>query len=206
MITFWHRALPASELGSSSAGRLTPLMRWLGLTLVILLLLQMIVLLGASDWASAEFQQVMVQRLVTLSPMGFIGLLLMLISSRLDHPGKAKLPIRWLICAFSSLFAIAMIAVIPMAISGNQTLAGQANQTLKQRRDQLEEARRQAQNPEALKVLGDQLAQAGQLPATATDEDQQKAANDFVAGQLTQMDQQIQQMERQRNLAVNQRR
>ena len=44
------------------------------------------------------------------------------------------------------------------------------------------------------------------MPATATDEDQQKAANDFVAGQLAQMDQQIQQMERQRNLAVNQRR
>ena len=40
----------------------------------------------------------------------------------------------------------------------------------------------------------------------ASDDDKTKAAQRFIDGQLAQMDDQIQQAERQRNLAVNQRR
>ena len=77
---------------------------------------------------------------------------------------------------------------------------------LQQRRGQLELARQQSKDPEGVAMLGEQLAQAGQLAADASDEEKREAAQEFIDGQLAQMDQQIQQAERQRNLAVNQRR
>jgi len=181
-------------------------LRWLGLTLVVLLVLQMVVIVSAADWSDSTFQQVLIERLVNQAPMGLVGLLLMLLGSRLDHPSAARTPIRWVVCGVSSLLAIAMIAVVPMAITGNQTLADQADQTLEAKRSQLEMARQQSKDPEGVKMLGEQLAQAGQLPADASDEDKTKAAQKFIDGQLAQMDEQIQQAERQRNLAVSQRR
>lgn len=198
--------MSASASGSSSNLRLAPVLRWLGITLVVLLFLQLLVLIGAADWADATFQQVLIERLVNQSPMGLVGLLLMLIGSRLDHPTAVRTPIRWVVCGLSALLTITMIALVPMAITGNQSLAGQADQTLQQKRGQLEMARQQSKNPEGVKMLGEQLAQAGQLPADATDADKVKAAQQFIDGQLAQMDEQIQQAERQRNLAVNQRR
>ena len=48
---------------------------------------------------------------------------------------------------------------------------GEADQTLDQRRSQLEMARQQSANPDNVKLLGEQLAQAGQLPADATEEE-----------------------------------
>ena len=182
------------------------MLRWLGLTLVVLLVLQMVVIVSAADWSDSTFQQVLIERLVNQAPMGLLGLLLMLLGSRLDHPSAARTPIRWVVCGVSSLLAIAMIAVVPMAITGNQTLADQADQTLEAKRSQLEMARQQSKDPEGVKMLGEQLAQAGQLPADASDEDKTKAAQKFIDGQLAQMDEQIQQAERQRNLAVSQRR
>ena len=182
------------------------MLRWLGLTLVVLLVLQMVVIVSAADWSDSTFQQVLIERLVNQAPMGLVGLLLMLLGSRLDHPSAARTPIRWVVCGLSSLLAIAMIAVVPMAITGNQSLADQADQTLEGKRSQLEMARQQSKDPEGVKMLGEQLAQAGQLPADATDADKAKAAQQFIDGQLAQMDEQIQQAERQRNLAVNQRR
>ncbi|WP_038001768.1 MULTISPECIES: HpsJ family protein [unclassified Synechococcus] len=198
--------MSASAPGSSSTLRLAPVLRWLGLTLVVLLVLQIAVVLSGADWAEASFQQLLIERLVSQAPMGFVGLLLMLIGSRLDHPVADRQPIRWVVCVLSALLAIAMIAVVPMAISGNQSLAGQADQTLQQRRSQLEMARQQGKNPDNVKMLGEQLAQAGQLPADATDDDKAKAAQEFIDGQLQQMNDQLQQAERQRNLAMNQRR
>ena len=182
------------------------MLRWLGLTLVVLLVLQLVVIVSAADWSDSTFQQVLIERLVNQAPMGLVGLLLMLVGSRLDHPTAARTPIRWVVCGVSSLLAIAMIAVVPMAITGNQSLADQADQTLESKRSQLEMARQQSKDPEGVKMLGEQLAQAGQLPADASDEDKTKAAQKFIDGQLAQMDEQIQQAERQRNLAVNQRR
>jgi len=186
--------------------RLAPVLRWLGLTLVVLLALQIIVVLSGADWSDPSFQQLLIERLVSQAPMGFVGLLLMLIGSRLDHPGAQRTPIRWVVCLLSALLTIAMIAVVPMAISGNQTLAGQADQTLQQRRGQLEMARQQGSNPDNVKMLGEQLAQAGQVPAGASADDKAKAARQFIDGQLEQMDNQIKQAERQRDLAINQRR
>lgn len=193
-------------MGPTSNGRFSPVFRWLGFTLVVLLLLQMAVVLSFGDWADGDYQQLVVERLVSQAPMGFMGLLLMLISSRLDYPAPARLPIRWFVCGLSGLLAVAMIVVTPMAISVNQKLASEVDQTLQQRRSQLEMARQQGQNPQALQMLGEQLAQAGQLSVDASQDDKQQAAQKFIDGQLSQMDQQIQQAEQQRNLAVNQRR
>ncbi len=182
------------------------MLRWLGITLVVLLGLQMAVLLSAADWADGVFKQLLIERLVSQAPMGFIGLLLMLLGSRLDHPEKARPPIRWVVCVISALLAVVMIVVIPVSISGNQNLSGETDQTLEQQRGQLDMARQQSANPENVKMLGNQLSQAGQLPADASDEDKIQAAQTFIDKQLEQMQQQIQQGERQRNLAVNQRR
>ena len=206
MGTFWQFAVSASASGLSSNLRLAAVLRWLGITLVVLLILQLVVIFSAAEWSDPAFQQVLIERLVNQAPMGLVGLLLMLIGSRLDHPGAARTPIRWVVCVLSSLLTIALIGVVPMAITGNQTLAGQADQTLEQKRGQLEMARQQSKDPEGVKMLGEQLAQAGQLPAGASDDDKTKAAQRFIDGQLAQMDDQIQQAERQRNLAVNQRR
>ncbi len=192
-------------MGSKSSSRLSSLLRWLGLTLIILLFLQIAVLLTGSDWSDQVYQQLVIERLVNQAPMAFVGLLLMLIGSRLDQPGQEKSLIRWLVCGLSALLAVLKFAVIPLAITGNQSLAGEADQGLQQKRDQLEMARQQGKNPEAVQMLGEQLAQAGQLPAGASDEDKQKAAQQFIDRQLGQMDDQIQRVEKQRNLAASQR-
>ena len=166
----------------------------------------MAVLLSAADWADGVFKQLLIERLVNQAPMGFVGLLLMLLGSRMDHPETARPPIRWLVSLLSALLAIVMIVVVPVSISGNQNLSGESDQTLEQQRGQLEMARQQSANPDNVKMLGNQLSQAGQLPADASEDDKIEAAQAFIDKQLEQMEQQIKQGERQRNLAVNQRR
>ncbi|MEJ6585765.1 MAG: HpsJ family protein [Synechococcus sp. ArSW.bin.68] len=197
--------MSASPSGSQSL-RLSFVLRWLGITLVALLALQMAVLLSAADWADGIFKQLLIERLVNQAPMGLIGLLLMLLGSRLDQPDTARPPIRWVVCVISALLAILMIVVVPVSISGNQNLSGESDQTLEQQKGQLEMARQQSANPENVKMLGNQLTQAGQLPADASEDDKVKAAQAFIDKQLAQMEQQIKQGERQLNLAVNQRR
>lgn len=166
----------------------------------------MAVLLSAADWADGVFKQLLIERLVNQAPMGFVGLLLMLLGSRMDNPENARPPIRWLVSLLSALLAIVMIVVVPVSISGNQNLSGESDQTLEQQRGQLEMARQQSANPDNVKMLGNQLSQAGQLPADASEDDKIEAAQAFIDKQLEQMEQQIKQGERQRNLAVNQRR
>tara|TARA_B100001175_G_C19277620_1_gene527188 strand:+ start:58 stop:717 length:660 start_codon:yes stop_codon:yes gene_type:complete len=186
--------------------RLAPLLRWLGITLVLLLALQIGVVLSAADWSDGVFQQLVIERLVNQTPMGFIGLLLMLIGSRLDHPQQIRTPIRWVVCVISAVLAVVMITVIPLGISGNNSLSGQVDQGIQQRRSQLENARKQyADNPEMLLGLGEQLAQSGQLPADATEEDKIQAAQNFIDNQFSKENQQIEQAERQRDFTVNQR-
>ncbi len=90
--------MSASAPGSPSTLRLAPVLRWLGLTLVLLLVLQIAVVLSGADWAEPSFQQLLIERLVSQAPMGFVGLLLMLIGSRLDHPIADRTPIRWVVC------------------------------------------------------------------------------------------------------------
>ncbi len=172
---------------------------------MLLLALQIGVVLSAADWSDGVFQQLLIERLVNQTPMGFIGLLLMLIGSRLDHPQQVRTPIRWVVCIISSVLAVVMISVVPLGITGNQALMGEADQTLEQQRGQLKMAERDSVKPEIAKVFGEQLAQAGRLPADATEEDKIQAAQEFFENQLSEMRERIQQAERQRDLTINQR-
>ena len=193
-------------MSTASFGRLGHLLRWLGLTLVLLLALQLLVLLGSWNWAEEGFRQLLIDRLVNQSPMALVGLLLMLFGSSLDHPAAGRTPLRWLVAVVSILLALAMVVAVPVSISGDRSLSEQADQQLAARKGQLEMARAQMDNPQVIDQLIAQAAQAGQIPADATPEQQQAAAKGFMQRQLQQAEDQLQQQQRARDLTVNQRR
>lgn len=193
-------------MSTASFGRLGHLLRWLGLTLVVLLVLQLLVLLGSWNWGEEGYRQVLMDRLVTQSPMALVGLLLMLFGSRLDHPASGRTPLRSLVAVLSILLALSMVLAVPVSISGDQALSEQADQQLEARKAQLAAARSQMDNPQVIDQLIAQGEQAGQIPATATAEQKQQAAKAFMQRQLQQADDQLQQQQRARDLTVHQRR
>jgi hypothetical protein len=193
-------------VSTASFGRLGHLLRWLGLTLVVLLVLQLLVLLGSWNWGEEGYRQLLMDRLVTQSPMALVGLLLMLFGSRLDHPAAGRTPLRSLVAVLGILLALAMILAVPVSISGDRALSDQADQQLEARKAQLAAARSQMDNPQVIEQLIAQGEQAGQIPATATAEQKQQAARAFMERQLKQADDQLQQQQRARDLTVNQRR
>jgi hypothetical protein len=193
-------------VSTASFGRLGHLLRWLGLTLVVLLALQMLVLLGSWNWSEEGYRQLLMDRLVTQSPMALVGLLLMLFGSRLDHPAAGRTPLRWLVAVLAILLALATLVAIPVSISGDRALSDQADQQLAARKGQLAMARAQMQNPQVIEQLIAQAEQAGQIPADASPEQKQQAAKAFMERQLQQADDQLQQQQRARDLTVNQRR
>jgi hypothetical protein len=193
-------------VSTASFGRLGHLLRWLGLTLVVLLALQMLVLLGSWNWSEEGYRQLLMDRLVTQSPMALVGLLLMLFGSRLDHPAAGRTPLRWLVAVLAILLALANLVAIPVSISGDRALSDQADQQLAARKGQLAMARSQMQNPQVIEQLIAQAEQAGQIPADASPEQKQQAAQAFMERQLQQADDQLQQQQRARDLTVNQRR
>jgi hypothetical protein len=193
-------------VSTASFGRLGHLLRWLGLTLVVLLALQLLVLLGSWNWSEEGYRQLLMDRLVTQSPMALVGLLLMLFGSRLDHPAAGRTPLRLLVAVLGILLALAMLVAVPVSISGDRALSDQADQQLAARKGQLAMARAQMQNPQVIEQLIAQGEQAGQIPADATLEQKQQAAKAFMERQLQQADAQLQQQQRARDLTVNQRR
>ncbi|WP_254941699.1 MULTISPECIES: HpsJ family protein [unclassified Cyanobium] len=193
-------------MSTASFGRLGHLLRWLGLTLVVLLALQLLVLLGSWNWAEEGYRQLLMDRLVSQSPMALVGLVLMLFGSRLDHPAAGRTPLRWLVAVVSILLALALVVAVPVSISGDRSLSEQADQQLAARKGQLAMARAQMDNPQVIDQLIAQAAQAGQIPADATPEQQQAAAKSFMQRQLQQAEDQLQQQQRARDLTVNQRR
>jgi hypothetical protein len=193
-------------VSTASFGRLGHLLRWLGLTLVVLLALQLLVLLGSWNWSEEGYRQLLMDRLVTQSPMALVGLLLMLFGSRLDHPAAGRTPLRVLVAVLGIFLALAMLVAVPVSISGDRALSDQADQQLAARKGQLAMARAQMQNPQVIEQLIAQGEQAGQIPADATPEQKQQAAKAFMERQLQQADAQLQQQQRARDLTVNQRR
>ena len=55
--------------------RLAPLLRWLGLTMVVILLLQLAAVLVGVDWSDDTTRPQVTGPLVALAPLGFLGLL-----------------------------------------------------------------------------------------------------------------------------------
>ena len=192
-------------MSSASLGRFSVLLRWLGLTLVLLLGLQLLALLSVNGWGEESFNQLLVERLVNQSPMALVGLLLVLFGSRLDSPQERFTPLRWVVCVISGLLAISMLVAIPVSISGDRTLTEQADQALTAKKGQVAMARTQMQNPQVIEQVVLQGERAGQIPPDAPEAQKKEAATRFINGQLQQAEGQIKQAEKARDLAANQR-
>lgn len=184
--------------------RFAPLLRWLGLTLIVVLVLQMAAVVVAIDWADTSRPPQVTGPLVALAPLGFLGLLVTLIASRLEDPQQRHTPLRWVVCGCSALLAAGMIAAIPMSLSSEAGDAIQL-QNLDQGRQALKEARQFREDDQQVEALGEQLAQAGQLAADATDDDKRRAAQVMVDEQIVQMEAQLQRFEAQRTRESRQR-
>ncbi len=192
-------------VSSASLGRFSVLLRWLGLTLVLLLGLQLLALLAVNGWDDESFKQLLVERLVNQAPMALVGLLLVLFGSRLDSPQERFTPLRWVVCGISGLLVIAMLVAIPVSISGDRTLTEQADQALTAKKGQVAMARTQMQNPQVIEQVVLQGERAGQIPPDAPEAQKKEAATRFINGQLKQAEGQIKEAERARDLAANQR-
>ena len=199
-------AVPVYRVAFSSSGRFSPLLRWIGITLVVLLLLQMLAVLGLWDWSSEAFRQLVVERLIQQAPMALVGLLLMYLSSRLEDGGEERKPVLWAVCLLSGLLAVLLTASLPVAFGGDKLLQDQADQQLAAKRGQLEMARQQSKDPAVLQQLIKQAEAAGQVPATATAAQKTQAARSFIDRQLQQMDDQFKQAEQTSKVTLSQRR
>ena len=188
----------------TETGRLASLLRWLGLTMVLVVVLQMAAVLVGSDWSVEATPPPITGPLVALAPLGFIGLLTCLIGSRLENPQQQVTPLRVVVCAFSALLAIGMVVAVLMSLSsGASDLL--KTQNLEQGRAAMKEARAFRDDPEQVASLGEQLAQAGQLAADATKEDKQRAAETMIDEQISQMDTQLKRVESQQTRESRQR-
>ena len=179
-------------------------MRWLGLTIVLVLALQMAAVLVGIDWSAEGPRPQITGPLVALAPLGFLGLLICLISSRLELPAQRLTPLRIVICALSTLLAIGMVFAVPYSLDSGFGNAAK-NQNLDQGRQALQEARSFRQDPEKVRSLGEQLAQAGQLAADATDEDKERAAETMIDEQISQIETQLKRVESQQTRETRQR-
>ena len=188
----------------TETGRLASLLRWLGLTMVFVLVLQMAAVLVGSDWSAEATSPQITGPLVALAPLGFIGLLTCLIGSRLENPQQQVTPLRAVVCVISALLAIGMLVAVPMSLSSGAGDLSQA-QNIEQGRAAMKEARAFRDNPEQVASLGEQLAQAGHLAADASKDDKQRAAETMIDEQISQMATQLKRVESQKNRESRQR-
>lgn len=186
--------------------RFSPLLRWMGLTLVVLLLLQMAAVLTLWDWGEEPFRQLVVERLVNQAPMALVGLLLMYLSSRLEESSGTRTAVLWSVCIISGLLAVLLTASLPVAFSGDQMLQQQSDQQLAAKKGQLEMARQQSKDPALLQQLIKQAESTGQVPPGATQDQKLQSARAFVDRQLQQLEAQVKQSEQTARVTLGQRR
>ena len=172
--------------------------------MVAVLGLQLAALFTGLDWSDTALRAQTMAAIVTLTPLGFLGLLVALISSRLDHPRAGQTPLRWLICLISAALAVVMIAAVLFS-RAEPSADSPRVQNLTQGREAIAEARRFREDEQQVKALGEQLAQAGQLAADATEQDKIRAAEQMVDSQITQMQDQLDKAEQQQSRESTQR-
>ena len=180
------------------------MLRWLGLTMVVVLGLQLVALLTGIDWSDPSIKAQAMGAVVTLAPLGFLGLLVALIGSRLEEPHRRLTPLRWVICVLSAVLAVGMIVAVPLSLI-EPTEDSPKVQNLNQGRQAIAEAQRFREDEQQVKALGEQLAQAGQLAADASDEDKRRAAEQMVDSQISQMQDQLEKVEQQQSRETRQR-
>jgi hypothetical protein len=190
----------------ASSSRFSPLLRWMGITLLVLLVLQMMAVLSLWDWGAEPFRQLVVERLISQAPLALVGLLLMLFSSRLEDHSNDRTPLLWTVCILSGLLAVLLTASLPIAFGGDQLLQQQSEQQLAGKKGQLEMARQQSQDPAVLEQLVKQAEASGQVPASASDAQKKQAARGFIDRQLDQMEAQVKQAEQTSKITLAQRR
>lgn len=202
-----------ASLVSTASGRLAPVLRWLGLTLVILFGLQLLVLLVSWNWSLEPFRQVLVDRLASEAPMALVGLLLMLFGARLDQVAPDRTPLRWLVGLLGAVLALGMLLLVPVAIESSQALDEQVNQAeaaISQQASQLELQKKQVQDPRLVDQLIAEAERDGRIPADATEAMKKQKAREFIDSQirpqLKRAEQQLGQARLGRDLAVQQRR
>jgi hypothetical protein len=178
----------------------------MGITLVVLTVLQLLGVLVLWDWGSEAFRQLVVERLINQSPMALIGLVLMYLSSRLEDAGESRTPILWAVCILSGLLAVLLTASLPIAFGGDQILQQQSDQQLAAKKGQLEMARQQSRDPALLQQLIKQAEATGQVPPGATEAQKTQSARAFVERQLSQLEEQFKQAEQTSKVTLSQRR
>ncbi|MDM7954247.1 MAG: HpsJ family protein [Cyanobium sp. CZS 25K] len=193
-------------MAAVSSSRFSPLLRWMGLTLVVLLVLQLVAVLTLWDWQEEAFRQLVVERLISQAPMGLIGLLLMYLSSRLEDQSEGRTPVLWTVCIISGLLAVLLTASLPISFGGDQQMQQQTDQQLAAKRGQLEMARQQSKDPALLQQLIKQAEATGQVPPGATQEQKIQSARAFIDRQLDQLETQYKQTEQTSKVTLSQRR
>lgn len=177
----------------------------MGLTLVVLLVLNLLGVVTLWQWQEETFRQLVVERLINQAPMALVGLLLMYVSARLENGGDGRPPILWTVCIVSGLLAVLLTASLPISFGGNQILRDQADQQLASLRGQLEVARQQSQDPTLLNQLIQQAEASGQVPPGATKEQKTQAARAFVDSRLEQLESQYEKSEQTSKVTLAQR-
>ncbi len=205
-------------MGTVSSGRFAHLLRWIGITLVVLLGLQLLVLVASWNWGLEPFRQLLVDRLVSESPMALLGLILMLFGARLDgapseQPAAGRSPIQWVVGVVSIVLAITMVVAVPVSIGSEQATAqqvAQADAAIAMQTMQLEREKQQLADPKAVDQVIAQAEKAGQIPAGVPEAQKQAQARQFIdtqlKPQLEKQEQQLGQAKLGRDLAVQQRR
>lgn len=173
---------------------------------MVLVLLQMLAVLSLWQWQEEPFRQLVVERLINQGPMALIGLLLMLLSARLDSVEDRRPPLLWTVCILSGLLAVLLTASLPIAFGGDKLLQDQATQQLSEKRGQLEAARRQSRDPALIEQLIRQGEALGQIPPGVPEEQKRQAAQTLIDRQLGQLEAQVKQAEQTSTVALNQRR
>lgn len=200
-------------MSSDSSARFGALLRWLGLTLVVLFALQLTVFL--LSWAPSveTFREVLVERVSGEAPMVLVGLLLMLIAGRLDQPRHQGITAhRWVIGLVGAAMALGLLALVPFSVASQKALVDQIQQAqpqIDQQTSQLEEQKKKLEDPKFVDELVAQAEQSGQVPANLT-ADQKKAVarnaiDNQIRPQLKQAEERLQQARLGRDLTLNQR-
>lgn len=196
----------------TASGRIPHLLRWLGLTLVVLMALQLTALLFSWNWDLDPFRQLFLDRLVGEAPMALVGLLLMLMGQRLEGVQR-RTPLHWLAGVLAIVLAIAMAVAVPLSIAAEGSLLAQAQQqdaAIAQQATQLDLQRQQVDNPAFVDQLIAEAEKEGRIPASASKEEKQQRAKEFIDAQirpqLEQAEKQLAQALLGRDLAVQQRR
>ncbi|MFM7312331.1 MAG: HpsJ family protein, partial [Cyanobium sp.] len=182
--------MSSTPVVSASPTRFSPLLRWMGLTLVVLLVLQMGAVLTLWSWGEESFRQLVVERLINQAPMALVGLILMYLSSRVEDSGESRTPVRWSVCIISGLLAVLLTASLPVSYNGDQIIQQQTDQQLAAKKGQLEMARRQSKDPALVQQLIKQAEAAGQLPPDAPEAQKIEIARNVIQRQLDQMESQ----------------